>query len=106
MRRQSISQHFVKNIPQRTCVACRKVKAKRELIRLVRTYDESIEVDINGKKAGRGAYLCPTQECWESGLKGGRLEHSLRTALTQDNREQLIRLGKDLLKEQVSGKSK
>jgi len=86
-----------KRIPQRTCVACRKVNAKRELIRLVRISDGSVEVDTSGKKAGRGAYLCRTQECWEFGLKGGRLEHTLRTTLTQDNREQLIRHGETLL---------
>ena len=78
-------------------MACRKVKAKRELIRLVRTSDGRVEVDTGGKRAGRGAYLCRAQECWEIGLKGGRLEHALRTTLTQDNREQLIRYGKDLL---------
>ncbi len=78
-------------------MACRKVKAKRELIRIVRISDGNVEVDTTGKKAGRGAYLCPAQECWEVGLKVGRLEHTLRTSLTQDNREQLIRYGKDLL---------
>jgi len=87
-----------KHIPQRTCVACREVKAKRELIRLVRISDRSVQVDTSGKWAGRGAYLCRAQECWEVGLKGGRLEHALRTVLPQDNREQLIRYGKDLLK--------
>ncbi len=87
-------------------MACRKVKAKRELSRLVRISDGSVEVDTGGKKAGRGAYLCRARECWEIGLKGGRLEHSLRTTLTQDNREQLIRFGKDFLEEQVSGKGK
>jgi len=96
--RRNISAHSVKHIPQRTCVACRKVKAKRELIRLVRISDESVEVDIGGKKTGRGAYLCRAQECWEIGLKGGRLERSLRATLTQDNREQLIRFSKDLFK--------
>ena len=90
----SIRQHT----PQRTCVACRKVKAKQELFRLVRVSDGSVEVDAGGKKAGRGAYLCQTQECWEIGFKGGRLEHTLRTTLTQDNREQLIRFGKGLFK--------
>ncbi len=80
-------------------MACREIRAKQELIRLVRISDESVEVDIGGKKAGRGAYLCRAQECWETGLKGGRLEHSLRTTLTQDNREQLVKFGKDLLKE-------
>jgi len=78
-------------------VACRKVKAKRELIRIVRISDGNVEVDTTGKKAGRGAYLCRAQECWEVGLKTGRIEHTLRTSLTQDNREQLIRYGKDLL---------
>ena len=80
-------------------MACRKVKAKRELLRLVRVSDGNVEIDIGGKKAGRGAYLCRAEECWEIGLKGGRLEHSLRTTLTQENREQLIRFGEDFLKE-------
>ena len=53
--------------------------------------DGSVEVDTGGKKAGRGAYLCRAQECWEIGLKGSRLEYALRTTLTQDNREQLIK---------------
>ena len=78
-------------------MACRKVKAKRELTRIVRISDGNVEVDTTGKKTGRGAYLCRAQECWEVGLKTGRLEHTLRTSLTQDNREQLIRYGKDLL---------
>ena len=99
MTKVSISRSHVrvKHMPQRTCVACRKVKDKRELIRLVRLTDGSVEVDASGKKAGRGAYLCGVAECWQAGLQGGRLERVLRTALTADNREQLIRYGKDLL---------
>ena len=89
----------IKHIPLRTCVACRKVKAKQELIRLVRTPDNSVEVDTSGKKAGRGAYLCRAQECWELGFKGGRLGHTLRTKLTQDNRESLIRFGNEFFKD-------
>ena len=102
----SISRQAVKHIPQRTCVACRTVKDRRELVRLVCTSTGGVELDVKGNKVGRGAYLCPVQECWESGLKGGRLEHSLKTALTRDNREQLIRLGKDLLEEQFGGRGK
>ncbi len=94
--RRSISLHSVKHMPQRTCVACRKVKAKRELIRVVRISDGSVEVDTSGKKAGRGAYLCPTMECWETGVKSGRIEHTLRTTLTPDNREQLIKAAEKL----------
>ena len=78
-------------------MACRQVKAKRELIRIVRTSDGNVEVDTSGKKAGRGAYLCRAPECWEVVLKGGRLEYALRTRLAQDNRELLTRYGKDLL---------
>ena len=87
----------VKHIPQRTCIACRQVKAKRELIRLVRTPVGKIEIDSNWEKAGRGAYLCRAGECWETGLKGNRLEHALRSNLTQDKREQLLEQAKDFL---------
>ncbi|MFC1902095.1 YlxR family protein, partial [Chloroflexota bacterium] len=58
----------------------------------------NIFVDSTGKKTGRGAYLCPSRECWETALKGNRLEHALRSSLTQDNRERLMEQGKDLLK--------
>lgn len=97
-RMRSISPRPVKHVPQRMCLACRRLKAKQEMIRLVRISDESVEVDIGGKKAGRGAYLCSAQECWEIGLKGGRLEHSLRTTLTQGNRERLVSFAKDFFK--------
>ena len=76
-------------------MACGKIRPKRELIRLVCTSDGRVEVDTGDRKAGRGAYLCRSQECWGVGLKGTRLEHALRTTLTQDNREQLIKYGKD-----------
>jgi hypothetical protein len=71
-------------------------------VRLVRTRRGDIEIDITGKKEGRGAYICPDRECWERALKGKQLENTLRGNLTQDNREQLIRSGKDLLKELAS----
>ncbi|HLF87689.1 MAG TPA: YlxR family protein [Anaerolineales bacterium] len=76
-----------KHIPQRTCVGCRTVLAKRELIRLVRT-SEGVLVDPTGKQAGRGAYLHNQRSCWELGLKTG-LERALRTTLTPANIEQL-----------------
>jgi len=87
----SISTYHARHIPQRTCIACRQVKAKRELVRLVRNTDGTVEVDDAGKKAGRGTYLCRLRECWETGLSGGRLEHSLKITLKQDNREQLVK---------------
>ena len=92
------SQPFHKHAPQRTCVACRQVKLKRELIRVIRTPEGNIEIDSNGKQSGRGAYLCKAWECWETGLKGNRLEYALRNSLPQDNRTQLREQAKALIK--------
>ena len=94
---KNTNQHKVskKHIPQRTCVACRNVRTKRELIRLVRLSDGSIEVDETGRKAGRGAYLCCDEACWQVGLKNNVLERVLHTSLSQDNREHLISYRKD-----------
>ncbi|MDD4876850.1 MAG: YlxR family protein [Dehalococcoidales bacterium] len=95
-----------KHTPQRTCIACREVKDKRELMRLIRVHSGGVEIDTSGKKVGRGAYLCCTAECWENGLKQGKLERALRTSLSKNNREQLIRDGKTFCKELIGGKSK
>jgi predicted RNA-binding protein YlxR (DUF448 family) len=80
----------------RTCVACREVKSKRELVRLVRNLSGSVQVDTGGREPGRGAYLCRVLECWQNGLAGGRLEYVLKTSLARENREQLIEYGKAL----------
>lgn len=75
-----------KHIPQRTCIACRQEKPKRELIRVVRTLAGPLEVDPTGKKAGRGAYICANQRCWEIAFKRKALEHALETSMTPENR--------------------
>ena len=79
-------------------MACRRAEAKRGLVRLVRTPEGRVEIDGTGRKPGRGAYLCPSRECWEAALKSNRLEHSLRISLSRDSREQLIGQGEALLK--------
>jgi predicted RNA-binding protein YlxR (DUF448 family) len=76
-----------KHIPQRTCVGCRSVLAKRQLIRIVRT-PEGVQVDPTGKLAGRGAYLHENRPCWERGLKGA-LAHALKIELSPEDRERL-----------------
>jgi predicted RNA-binding protein YlxR (DUF448 family) len=76
-----------KHLPQRTCISCQQIKEKKELIRLVRAENGGIEVDIFGKKPGRGAYLCPNKVCLESALKKNRLEYALRTKLSNGNRQ-------------------
>ena len=105
MKMKTIKQ-LVRHVPQRTCLACRQVKDKRSLVRLVRTAGGKIETDASGKKDGRGTYLCLAKGCWEVGLKGGRLEHALHTTLTENNRQELVRYGEELLKEQPSGGDK
>jgi predicted RNA-binding protein YlxR (DUF448 family) len=80
-------------------VACRRTRPKRELVRLVRGADGAVEVDAAAKKAGRGAYLCPEQTCWEKALKGSGLEKALRGALTRADRERLLEAGQKILKE-------
>jgi hypothetical protein len=77
----------VKHIPQRTCVGCRTVLAKRQLVRIVRSPD-GVLVDPTGKLAGRGAYLHDRYSCWEAGLKGS-LARALKVDLTSADRERL-----------------
>ena len=88
----------VKHSPQRTCVACRQVKTKREMMRLVRMPDGSVEVDNTGKKNGRGAYICPTRDCWDKALAEKQLERTLKTVLNEVNRRELGMAGQSLIK--------
>jgi predicted RNA-binding protein YlxR (DUF448 family) len=88
-----------KNLPQRTCIACQQTKEKNALIRLVRADNGVAEVDILGRKPGRGVYLCPKKMCWELALKKNRLEYALRTKLSDDNRRILAEYMRSLLEE-------
>ncbi|OGO04085.1 MAG: hypothetical protein A2Y91_06900 [Chloroflexi bacterium RBG_13_54_8] len=85
-----------RHIPWRSCVACREGKPKHELIRLVCAADGRVEVDFSGKKAGRGAYLCYSSECWEKGLKKNRLEHALRGKIGPESWAGLLEVGRTL----------
>lgn len=67
-----------RHVPQRTCIACRKVDAKRGLIRLVRLPEAHVAIDPTGKRAGRGAYLCAERSCWETALKRKAIERALK----------------------------
>lgn len=55
----------VKKIPTRTCTGCRQVKNKKDLIRVVRDKEGNVFVDVTGRQNGRGAYICPNEECLE-----------------------------------------
>ena len=64
--------------PKRTCIGCRRVADKSELIRFVRAADGRARMDPRGIGAGRGAYACPRESCLGKALMSGRLSHALR----------------------------
>lgn len=78
-----------KHVPQRTCIACKQVRPKRELIRIVRTPDGHVVLDETGKKSGRGAYLCAKRSCWEPAVRKGKLEHEFELTLLPEDRAAL-----------------
>ena len=78
-----------KKIPQRQCMGCRERKAKKELIRVVRTTEGSVILDFSGKANGRGAYICPQMECLKKAQKAKSLERSLEVPIPQEVYERL-----------------
>lgn len=74
-----------RHIPQRTCIICRRVAGKRDLIRIVRTADQGVIVDPTGKRNGRGAYLCRDKACWQKALRSQALERHLKTTLQEQD---------------------
>jgi predicted RNA-binding protein YlxR (DUF448 family) len=82
-----------RHIPQRTCVACRSERPKRDMVRIVRAPDGAVAVDPTGKRSGRGAYLCLQPPCWQAALKRHALDKALKTELTVADREALAAFG-------------
>lgn len=70
-----------RHIPQRSCVACRTVRDKKELVRLVRTPEGEIVIDPSGKQSGRGAYLCPTADCLRVAQKRKGLDRAFKAPI-------------------------
>ncbi len=73
-----------RKIPLRVCIGCQEKRPKKELVRVVRTPDGEVVLDTTGKKPGRGAYLCPAEECFKKAIKGRRLEKNLRHPISAD----------------------
>ena len=73
-----------KKIPQRQCMGCRERKAKKELIRVVRGVDGTVSLDFSGKAPGRGAYVCPQEECFRKARKSRALERALECAISDE----------------------
>jgi predicted RNA-binding protein YlxR (DUF448 family) len=75
-----------RRVPNRTCVACRTTRPKRDLVRIVRTPSGDVTFDESGRAAGRGAYVCRTAECLDNAITKGALSRALKTPLSADAR--------------------
>lgn len=74
----------VKKTPVRRCVGCGEGKPKKELVRVVRTKEGEISFDATGRKAGRGAYLCPNADCLAKARKRKSLERAFGAAIPDE----------------------
>lgn len=82
---------LAKKIPLRMCVACRQMKPKMELIRVVKTPQGEIVASAGSKVNGRGAYICRDKNCIEKAEKIGALSRALDTTVDKSVYEELKR---------------
>ncbi len=73
-----------KKVPLRKCIGCGEMKPKKELIRVVKSPEGEISIDLTGKKSGRGAYICHSKDCLIKAQKSKRLEKSFSTQISQE----------------------
>ena len=78
-----------KKIPVRRCVGCQEMKNKKEMIRVIRTKEGEFLLDATGKKNGRGAYICPSKECFQKAVKNKGLERSFKQSIPAEVYEAL-----------------
>lgn len=79
-----------KKIPQRKCVGCNEMKNKKSLLRIVRSPEGEISLDLTGKKNGRGAYVCPDKDCITKAVKEKRLERALEKPVSDEVYKKLL----------------
>ena len=79
----------MKKIPQRQCIGCGEMKGKKEMIRVIKTAEGEILLDATGRKNGRGAYLCPSEECLKKAIKNKGLDRSFKMAIPKEVYESL-----------------
>ncbi|MFN8524300.1 MAG: YlxR family protein [Chloroflexota bacterium] len=86
----------VRHVPERTCIACRSARPKRELLRVVRGTGGAVSVDRTGKQAGRGAYLCAAGTCWATAIKRRLLDRALKCDVPATDRVALAAFAESL----------
>ena len=78
-----------KKIPMRMCTGCREMKPKKELVRVVKTTENEIKLDLTGKLNGRGAYICKNKECLAKAKKTNALSRAFEMAVSEEIYNQL-----------------
>lgn len=78
-----------RKIPLRKCIGCNEMKPKREIVRVVKNKEGEISLDLTGKKAGRGAYICKCKECFKSARKNKGLERAYSCKIPDEIYEEL-----------------
>lgn len=78
-----------KKIPARQCIGCGEMKNKKEMIRVLKDAEDQIAIDATGRKNGRGAYICPSMDCFKKAVKNKGLERSLKMAIPKEVYEAL-----------------
>jgi predicted RNA-binding protein YlxR (DUF448 family) len=78
-----------KKVPMRKCVGCQEMKSKKEMIRVLKTSEKEFVLDATGKKNGRGAYICPSKECFVKAVKSKGLERSFKHSIPKEVYEKL-----------------
>ena len=73
-----------KKIPMRMCIGCGEMKPKKELIRIVKSKEGEISLDLTGKKSGRGAYICNDLKCLQKARKSRKLERSFSCMISNE----------------------
>lgn len=71
------------------CAGCAEHKPKKELVRVVRSPEGAVELDLTGKKSGRGAYVCPNPECLKKARKARRIERALDCVIPDEVYERM-----------------
>lgn len=78
-----------KKIPMRRCISCRENKPKKELVRIVRSKEGDISLDLTGKKSGRGAYICNSKECFTLAREKGHLSRAFSCSIPSEVYDQM-----------------
>ena len=86
----------IKKIPQRKCLGCMETFPKKDLIRVVRTPEGDVCIDLKGKMSGRGAYICKKEACLKKAIKSKRIQTNLEVTISD---ELIESLSKELLSE-------